>query len=60
MKIGIWFPTIPILLLIIGTLWLLSDLEVITIDIPWFPIILIVFAIGWLINSLAKKKHDQG
>lgn len=48
------FPTVPVLLLAIGILWLLSEIEVITIQIPWWPVILIVIALGWLINNYKK------
>ncbi|MDP7520824.1 MAG: hypothetical protein QF567_01165 [Candidatus Pacearchaeota archaeon] len=45
------FPTFAWFLLIVGVLWLLTDLNVITIDIPWIPIIVIVIAIGWIRNK---------
>ena len=57
-KFKIWFPTIPIILLVIGILWLLGDLGMITIDIPWLPIILVLCATGWLINSLIVHKNS--
>jgi hypothetical protein len=56
MKFGLWFPTLPIILLVLGILWLLHDLEIITVDIPWLPIVLIIIAVGWLINSLMRKE----
>jgi hypothetical protein len=48
------FPTFPVLRLVIGILWLISELGVLTIDIPWWPIILIVVALGWVANSYKK------
>ena len=50
------FPTIPSILLIVGVLWLLSDLKIITVDIPWWPVILIIVAVGWIANSYSKGK----
>ncbi len=47
------FPTFAFLLLVIGVLWLLAELNVITVAIPWWPVILIVVALGML---LKKKK----
>jgi len=44
------FPTFAVILLIVGLLWLLNELKVITINIPWIPIILIIIAIGMIIN----------
>lgn len=49
------FPTFAVLLLIVGVLWLLSDLEVITVKIPWWPVIIIVIAVGWIIDHYVKK-----
>jgi len=50
------FPTFAALLLIIGVLWLLSELKMITIDIPWWPVIVVVVAIGLIVNHFYKKK----
>ena len=47
--------TFAILLLVVGVLWFLSGIGVITVDIPWWPVILIVIAAGWIINSYKKK-----
>lgn len=49
------FPTFAVLLLIVGVIWLLSDLGIITVSIPWWPIILIAIALGWIIDHYAKK-----
>ncbi|MBD3355358.1 hypothetical protein GF361_05220 [Candidatus Woesearchaeota archaeon] len=49
------FPTVAVILLAVGVFWLLSDLGVLVIDIPWWPIILIIVAIGWIFNSITKK-----
>jgi hypothetical protein len=49
------FPTFPLIFLVLGVLWLLSDLKVIKINIPWFPVVLIVIALGWIINHYLNR-----
>jgi len=49
------FPTIAVLLLIVGIVWLLTGLGVITVSIPWWPVILIILAAGWIINNYTQK-----
>ncbi len=44
------FPTFATVVLAIGVIWLLNDLNVFSVDIPWFPVILIVIAIGWIVK----------
>jgi hypothetical protein len=34
----------------------LSELKVITVDIPWWPVILIIIALGWIVDHYSKKK----
>lgn len=49
------FPTFAFLLLVIGVLWLLSSVGVITVDVPWWPVVLIIVASGWVIDHYKKK-----
>ena len=49
------FPTFAVLLLIIAVLWILTEINVITINIPWFPVILGVIALGWIIDYYGRK-----
>ena len=44
------FPTLAIALLVVGLIWLLNDLNIIFIDIPWVPIVLIIIAMGMIFN----------
>jgi len=44
------FPTLAIILLVAGLLWLLESVNMISINIPWVPVILIVIAIGMIVN----------
>ena len=50
------FPTFAVSVLVVGILWLLSDLKVITINIPWIPIMIIIVAIGWIFGHKGKLK----
>ncbi len=49
------FPGFAIIVLLIGISWLLTDLGILTVKIPWWPIILIVVATGWIVDSFKKK-----
>ena len=44
------FPTFAVLVLIAGIIWLLSELKIINIDVPWLPLIVIVLSLGWIIS----------
>lgn len=44
------FPTLAIALLVVGLIWLLNDLNVISVNIPWIPIVLIIIAMGMMFN----------
>ena len=52
---GRTFPTVAVILLVVGIVWLLTDLGVITVSIPWWPVILIILALGWIINNYTQK-----
>lgn len=44
------FPTFAVILLVVGLIWLLNELKLITINIPWIPVVLVIVAIGMIIN----------
>lgn len=44
------FPILAMILLAYAIFWLLNELEVLIIDIPWIPVILIIIAIGMIFN----------
>jgi hypothetical protein len=44
------FPTFAVVLLVVGLIWLLNELQVIAINIPWIPVVLIIIAIGMIMN----------
>lgn len=48
------FPMLGFLLLIIGIVWLLNEMEMFVVDVPWIPVILIVVAAGMVWNRLAR------
>lgn len=49
------FPTLAVVLLIVGILWLLNDLNIFVIDIPWIPIALIAVSAGMIFNRFFYK-----
>ena len=49
------FPTLAVILVAIGVIWLINGLGYIITPIPWLPIVLIVIAIGLIINRYAGK-----
>ena len=49
-KINRSFPTFAVILLVIGIIWLLNELNVIAVDVPWWPVILIIVALGAIVN----------
>ncbi len=49
------FPTFGVILLVIGVVWLLNELGVVIVKVPWIPLILIVVAIGIIVNAFQKK-----
>ncbi|MFH1589829.1 MAG: hypothetical protein ABIB43_04650 [archaeon] len=50
------FPTFATILLALAILWLLGDLGVLSVNIPWLPVILIIIAIGWIINNYTIRQ----
>jgi len=49
------FPYFSVILLLIGVFWLLNDLNILIINVPWIPIILIILAVGMIINRYSGK-----
>lgn len=49
------FPTISIIILVTGILWLINELEILRIDIPWFPVVLIIIGIVGIIEFYRRK-----
>jgi len=50
------FPLAGVILLIIGIVWFLNEMNVFTIPVPWVPLVLIVIAIGLIINHIYRRK----
>lgn len=44
------FPTLAVILLVLGAIWLLNDMGYLAIEISWVPLILIIVAVGIIIN----------
>jgi hypothetical protein len=49
------FPTFALVVLLIGVFWLLNELNVLKVKIPWIPIIIIVVALGWIVDHFAGR-----
>jgi hypothetical protein len=49
------FPTIPVIILVTGILWLINELKILTINIPWFPVVLIIVGVAGLIEFYKRK-----
>ena len=47
-------PIFAIIVLLIGIFWLLTELGVISANIPWWPIILIVLGLNWIVEYYNK------
>ncbi len=48
------FPVLAVILLLFAIAWILSDLGMLVIDIPWIPVILAIIAVGMIINRLSN------
>jgi len=48
-------PTISIIILVIGILWLINELEIFKINIPLLPVILIIIGVAGLIDFYKRK-----
>jgi len=48
------FPTLAVILLAVGVIWLLNELKVFDFELPWWPIILIIIALGMIYNRFKK------
>ncbi len=49
------FPTFAVILLVVGIIWLLNDLKIIAVNIPWIPMVLIIVAVGMIYNRISKE-----
>jgi hypothetical protein len=48
------FPVLAVVLLLFAIAWILSELGMLMINIPWIPVVLAVIAIGMIINRYSK------
>ncbi|MBU2612523.1 MAG: hypothetical protein KKB62_02265 [Nanoarchaeota archaeon] len=51
---GSKFPILAFILLVYSIFWLLNELEVLIIDIPWIPVVLVIISIGLIFNRFSK------
>jgi len=50
------FPTFAIAVFILAILWILTDVGILTVNVPWFPVIIAAIALGWIFDFYANKK----
>lgn len=50
------FPIAAFILLAIGVVWFLNDLNLFSINIPWGPLVLMVIGIGIIVNRYYRRK----
>jgi len=48
------FPTFAVIVLVLAIFWLLGDLNILNVNIPWIPVILIIVAVGWIVSHYSK------
>ncbi|MEK6906329.1 MAG: hypothetical protein AABW81_01770 [Nanoarchaeota archaeon] len=44
------FPVLAVIILIWALVWLLNDLDVVSLNLPWIPVIIIIIALGMISN----------
>ena len=49
------FPTLAVILLAVGILWLLSEMGFIAFKVSWWPVILIIVAVGMILNRYGPE-----
>jgi len=47
-------PLFAIIVLLIGIVWLLTEMGVISADVPWLPIIMILVGLNWIYEFYKK------
>ena len=50
------FPVFAVTVLILALFWILTEVGVLAIEVPWFPIIVAAIAVGWILSFYSKKK----
>ncbi len=44
------FPTLAVIILVWALMWLINDLNILKLNLPWIPVIIIITTIGMIIN----------
>jgi len=48
------FPIFWTIVLVFGIAWLLEEMNLYSLDLPWLPVILIIVALGAIFNKFNK------
>ncbi|VVB57477.1 Uncharacterised protein [uncultured archaeon] len=51
------FPAFAVFLFIVSLVWLLNDLGILSINLPWIPLALLIISVAWLSNHYAKSEE---
>jgi len=49
------FPTLAVILLVVGIVWSIDELGYFSINFPWIPIVLIIVSVGMIVNRYASS-----
>ena len=48
------FPTLAVILLVVGIVWIIDEIGYLNITFPWIPVIVIIVAVGMIVNRYTR------
>ena len=51
------FPLAGVILLVIGIVWFLNELNVFSINVPWVPLVVIVIGISLIVHRIYRRRY---
>jgi hypothetical protein len=48
------FPVFASIVLVFSLAWLLKEMNVYELDLPFLPVILVIISVGWIFNRFSK------
>jgi apolipoprotein N-acyltransferase len=52
------FPVGGFIVLVIGIVWMLNELNVFSINLPWVPLVIIVIGLGIILNHYYRRSNN--
>ena len=49
------FPVFAFTVLVLAVLWILEEVGVLVVNVPWFPVIIAAIAVGWILDFYFGK-----